>query len=78
MAALAPSVADKEKFPFQTKLSTKTGADGQLKLEVSDFGEPKSRKPKPDFENKGQLIIGKHARLAGKNEHTTAKGYQYA
>ncbi len=56
MAALAPSVADKEKFPFQTKLSTKTGADGQLKLEVSDFGEPKSRKPKPDFENKGQLM----------------------
>jgi len=53
---LAPAVADKERFPFSTKLSTQTGQEGKLKVEISDIGNNSTRQPKPDFENKSQLM----------------------
>jgi len=56
LQVLAPAVSDKEKFPFDTKLTTKAGKDGQIKFEISDFGKPIERSPKPQFENKAQLM----------------------
>lgn len=53
---LTPAMADKEKFPFTTKLSTQTGKDGQLKVEISDIENSSTRSLKPDFENKNQLM----------------------
>lgn len=56
LQVLAPAVSNKEKFPFDTKLTTQAGKDGQIKFEISDFGKPIERSPKPQFENKAQLM----------------------
>ncbi|MSP18946.1 MAG: hypothetical protein EXR74_05185 [Bdellovibrionales bacterium] len=47
---------EEERLPFQAKLSTETGKEGKLKLVVSDKLKAQQRDPKPEFENKDQLM----------------------
>ncbi len=54
---LAPSeVVDKNKLSFSTKVSTQTGKEGKLKIEILDSATPSERTKKPEFENRDQLM----------------------
>jgi len=56
MATINPIIADKDKYPFETKLSTKAGAKGQIKFEVVDIKNENQKSPKPKFANTEQLM----------------------
>ena len=56
LETLGTVFAEGDKLPFQAKLSTETGKEGKLKLVVSDKLKAQQRDPKPEFENKDQLM----------------------